>query len=317
MPLPASTRANVAWEAIATGGPSSCKEIVLPPRSFCKRPYHTASGLCRVMSCGRARAAGPDVGRRMVTQRCHSRLPHRRTPPRASNTTMATRETVWMAGRQSLATWAGMSGTNEPLRRVPSRETRLRSRPCSSTPAGQASASARSYGSTSRTDPPSCPLAFLRLDGQAGRSGLRGQESGMVRATVSRPPDMVGFKTETWPCRVAAGAALQPESQPLEVEALARQPQPSRREVHPAVRRAQRIGQRGNLDVLRDLRERPVDPHRQGTRVIAGHRWGSVALLEELRTQVAVLDDGSRSRSAFVAATMLTATRCGVASPSG
>ena len=111
MPLPASTRANVAWEAIATGGPSSCKEIVLPPRSFCKRPYHTASGLCRVMSCGRARAAGPDVGRRMVTQRCHSRLPHRRTPPRASNTTMATRETVWMAGRQSLATWAGMSGT--------------------------------------------------------------------------------------------------------------------------------------------------------------------------------------------------------------
>jgi hypothetical protein len=32
-------------------------------------------------------------------------------PPRASNTTMATRETVWMAGRQSLATWAGMSGT--------------------------------------------------------------------------------------------------------------------------------------------------------------------------------------------------------------
>jgi hypothetical protein len=29
----------------------------------------------------------------------------------------------------------------------------------------------------------------------------------MVRATVSRPPDMVGFKTETRPCRVAAMAS--------------------------------------------------------------------------------------------------------------
>jgi hypothetical protein len=53
--------------------------------------------------------------------------------------------------------------------------------------------------------------------------------------------------------RTTYGAALQPESLPLEVEALARQPQPSRREVHSAVRRAHRIGQRRNLDVLRDL----------------------------------------------------------------
>jgi len=112
-------------------------------------------------------------------------------------------------------------------------------------------------------------------------------------------------------------AALQPESLSLEVEALARQSQPSRREGHPAVRRAHGIGQRRNLDVLRDLRERPVDTHRQGTRVIAGHRRGSVALLEELRSQVAVLDDGLRLRSACIAATILTATRCGVASPGG
>ena len=50
---------------------------------------------------------------------------------------------------------------------------------------------------------------------------------------------------------------------------------------------------------------------------MASSRRGRVALLEELRTQVAVLDDRLRSRSAFVAATILTATRCGVASPSG
>jgi len=124
---------------------------------------------------------------------------------------------------------------------------------------------------------------------------------------------------DSWGCstRTAIGPALQPEALSLEVEALARQSQPSRREVHPAVRRAHRIGQRRNLDVLGNLRERPVDPHRQGSRVIAGYRWGSFALLEELRTQVAVLDDGLRLRSAFVAATILTATRCGVASPSG
>jgi hypothetical protein len=29
----------------------------------------------------------------------------------------------------------------------------------------------------------------------------------MVRATVSRPPDMVRFTIETWPCRVAAMAS--------------------------------------------------------------------------------------------------------------
>ena len=29
----------------------------------------------------------------------------------------------------------------------------------------------------------------------------------MVRATVSQPPDMVRFKIETWPCRVAAMAS--------------------------------------------------------------------------------------------------------------
>jgi hypothetical protein len=29
----------------------------------------------------------------------------------------------------------------------------------------------------------------------------------MVRATVSRPPDMVRFTIETWPCRIAAMAS--------------------------------------------------------------------------------------------------------------
>ena len=94
----------------------------------------------------------------------------------------------------------------------------------------------------------------MRLGGGAGPSGMRGHESGIVRATVSGPPDRVRFTIETWECRVAA---------------------------------------------------------------MAPSRWGSVALLADLRTQIAVLDDGSRSRSACVAATMLTATRCGVASPSG